>query len=162
MPETARIPGEERLSNRARKAWATMERWERRRDEADAERAAAEEELTAIWKATCVRFGREVPADAVLLDILDSVVVEPMDVWRWRGLRNNKGLATIRVRSRSGTEESLVRYLAIEFGVITEDQNGMLFPSDGDAEDVNPWHRTLRASLKPIGNARRYEFRPKA
>ena len=82
-------------------------------------------------------------------------------MWRWRGMRNNHGLPTLRSRSARGTEESVIRYLAVEFGVIDADEHGMLFPANGDADDVNPWHRTLRRTERPMGNAARYTFRPK-
>lgn len=151
-------PGEElRLSNEARKLKAEMDRAQQRAEKAQEEAAAARGELLQLHKHACEKFGREVPPDAMLLDVLASIVIEPGDVWRWLGTRNNKNLATIRMRAHQNAEVSLVRYLAVEFGVISDDDYGILYPT-GDPDDVNPWHRTLRRTSYPVGNINRYAF----
>lgn len=156
---TARVPELKRLTNRARMAHAEMVRWERRRDEASERVHAANVDLASMWQETCERFGRDdIPTDALLLDVLESIDVEAGDVWRWNGVRNNKGLATLR-RGRNGTEVSLVRYLAESFGIVEPDEYGLLYPANGDPDDVNPWHRTLRRSQQPVGDGHRFTFR---
>lgn len=153
--------GQQRVTNRARMALAAADRAERRmqaaRDEGDRARA----DLTAIWLETCARFGREVPRDALVLDVLDSVVVEAGDCWRWLGPTNNKSLPCFRspVDSSAGRgERSVVRFLAVAFGVIASDDWGVLYPTGGRTWDVNPFNRTLRRSSAPIGNPARYAF----
>lgn len=151
------------MTNRARKLLAEVNRWEQRRAEADEALAAAQTELTTIWQKACDRFGRSVPTDAFFLDVLDSIDIEDGEVWRWRGMTNNKGLAVVRSRSgrKAGSEESLVRFLAVAFGIIEPEEFGSLYPANGDPDDINPWHRTLRRSERPLGNPDRFAFSPK-
>lgn len=158
---TVRPPSELRLGSQARKALAELTRWQRRADEAAEHITGARDELTAMHRRACERFGRSLPPDALLLDVLELIEVEDGDVWRWKGRRNNKGLATVMIRrpARKGSyERSLVRYLALELGVIDEGEWGVLYPANGDADDVNPWHRTLRRAGEPVGNPTRYGF----
>jgi hypothetical protein len=154
---TWREAADERLTNQARKALAAFHRWAKRREAAAAQAAAAQEELAIIHRQTCERFGRDIPTDALLLDVLDSVAVEPGDRWIWHGLRNNYGLPTVKGDDRR--EQSLVRFLALAFGIIGEDDYGTLYPENGDRDDVNPWHRTLRRAERPTGNPDRFGFR---
>jgi hypothetical protein len=142
------------LRNEARVALSRAVRAQARAAEAQAEADAAEEELAAIHGSTEKRFGRSVPANALLLDALAHIEIEEGDRWRWQGLRNNKGLAVLKY---DRTEKSLVRFLAIEFGLITEDDYGLLYPLT-DTDDVNPWHRELRATESPMGNPARWTF----
>lgn len=123
--------------------------------------AEARDDLARMHEALEKRFNRVIPQDALLIDVLQLVDIQPDSRWIWTGIRNNAGLATIRVHN---SEQSLVRYLAIMFGILSEGENGMLFPKGvgrgklGDVDDVNPWHRELRASDGPIGNPHRYTF----
>ncbi len=139
----------ETLPNRARLALRRAQRAERKMAEATADLELAQGDLAALMEETAARIGRPVPANALLLDVLSLVEVLDRNIWRWRGIRNNKNLPTLRVDMG---EKSVVRFLAIEFGVITEEDFGMLYPVDGDTDDVNPWHRVLRPSTRPIGN----------
>lgn len=143
------------LRNDARMALSRFVRAQARAAEAQAEANAAEDELAGIHRSIEERFGRQVPANALLLDALAHIEIEDGDRWRWQGLRNNKGLAVIKTDRTS--ERSLVRFLAIQFGLIDEDDYGLLYPLT-DPDDVNPWHRELRASDGPIGNADRWAF----
>lgn len=145
----------------ARKALAEANRWQVRAEEAKAAAESAMRELADLHRKACERFGRDLPTDALLLDVLDLVKVVDGDRWLWKGNRNNKDLATIRARFGAGShlsERSLVRYLAIELGVISEDDEGMLYPRDGDVDDVNPFHRVLRRTDAPMGNPNRFGF----
>lgn len=169
---TTRDPGEIRLTNRARTLKAQLDRWEARREEAERARDSALADLTTLWEEACARFGLELPKDSLLLDVLESITIDDSNnVWRWRGLRNNKGLATLRVRGlathfgpatvngHGNGEVSVTRWLAVVLGVIDASETGMLFPAEGyDTDDVNPWHKVLRASEKPIGNPSRFAF----
>lgn len=143
------------MPNEARMTLSRLTRAQERLQQAQQEVDAATERLTAIHAAACEKLGREVPTDALLLDVLALIDVEDGDTWVWNGMRNNKGLAV--VRPRRSSEVSLVRYLAIEFGLITEDDYGVLYPMNGP-DDVNPWHRELRAAEKPVGNPNRFGF----
>lgn len=107
--------------------------------------------LDHVARETC-RFGRPVPDDPDVLDILAQVEVTDGDVWRWQGMRNNKGLATVRrlAGERRPVELSVVRVLAIAFGVISPDWPGMLYPQ-GSPDDVNPFHRNLRGIDRRFG-----------
>ena len=82
-------------------------------------------------------------------DVTLQVDVEPGGAWRWRGMRNNQGLGTIRTPGGNHPEVSVVRYLAEAFGLIGPDDHGCLYPTAGDTNDVNPWHRTLRRTAGP-------------
>ncbi len=158
---TTRPGVDQKIDNEARKALAEMNRWDRKAEEARTRADAARADLAVMHRKTCERFGRDLPTDALLLDVLQLVDIEEGDVWRWRGMRNNFGLPTIkfaRPGSRATNERSLVRYLAIELGVIKEDTWGVLYPENGDKDDVNPYHRTLRAADQPVGNSGRYGF----
>lgn len=121
---------------------------------------AAERLLFQRWRRECKRFGMEVPRDPFLLDVLASITVEnPGEKWRWSGGTNNHGVPSVRIESRS--ERSVVRVLAEAFGIVTPEQNGILYPTT-DRDDVNPFHRTLRiGSNKPIG-ARTWNPKAKA
>ena len=155
---TQRSTPERLIESHARSVWRRLDRAERQIARATEDAADARRELTLIHEKACERFGRQIPADALLLDVLDLVDVEEGDVWRWRGRRNNKDTPTVIVsEGRARGEKSLVRYLAIELGVIAEDAYGTLYPN-GDQDDVNPWHRTLRRSDAPMGNPKRWLF----
>jgi hypothetical protein len=159
-PMPSRPASEARLEGVARSLTSRLHAAERRRDIAQGIIDDALDELTRIHAAACKKFRRPVPPDALLLDILELVDVTDDDVWLWRGMRNNHGTPTVKfVESRRNHERSLARYLAIAFGVIAETDNGTLYPN-GDADDVNPWHRTLRATPESTGN--RFRFSPKA
>lgn len=158
-----RTPVDLRIGNRARRAHAAVTRWEQRAAEATEQADVARQELAVIHRTMCDRFGRAIPADAFLLDVLELIDITDGDRWEWRGGRNNKGLAVVRRIPGSpsaASETSVVRYLAIEFGVIDADDHGVLYPIDGDIEDVNPWHRKLRRSERPAGNPNRFKFQP--
>ena len=148
---------EQRLGNSARMAAAEVERQEGRAEKALAEAAVARRRLDGIHREAVARFGRAIPFDPQLLDVLDSITVEAGDRWRWKGMRNNHGLPTVRRFGGETIERSLVRYLAIAFGVIGPDDHGSLYPAHGDADDVNPWHRRLRRADAPTGNPDRYQ-----
>ena len=109
------------------------------------------------------RFGVEVPCDGLILDILELVEVEPDGTWSWSGGTNNKGLPTVRWRpdTRSASERGVTRVLAEAFGLIDPDWEGLLYPLRG-TQNVNPWHREMRAFPpgKVRGNANRYGFKP--
>jgi len=152
---TARPAPNSALTNQARKTLSAALRWERKADEAGQQATLARDELTMLHRKTCEKFGRQVPTDALLLDVLGDIDVEDGDRWIWQGARNNKDLPV--VKTSNGRELSLIRYLAIEFGVISPDDFGTLHPK-GDVEDVNPWHRTLRRSTHPMGNPNRFGF----
>lgn len=158
-PLALRPPAETRISNEARLLASRLRRAEQRLTAAQEEADAVTDELTALHRRAEERFGRPITPDALLLDVLASVVITDRDVWLWRGMRNNHGLPTVKyVEGRRNQEKSVVRYLAIAFGVITDEDNGVLYP-DEDADDINPWHRTLRRSPEPTGN--RWRFQPK-
>lgn len=118
--------------------------------------------LDAEWQAhvdrESARFGRPVPSDPEVLDILAQIDIEPGDVWRWKGLFNNKALPTYKVRSTAGrSERSVVRMLSVAFGLIEPGDGGLLYPI-GDKDDVNPWHRRHRIGTnRQMGNPHRYE-----
>lgn len=118
--------------------------------------------LEKIHSETEARFGRDVPQDALLLDVLACIEVEADDVWRWKGTRNNHGIPTVSMPLDSGrrwrSERSLARYLGLAFGVLKDDQFGTFYPANGDADDMNPWHRVLRESDLPVGNPDRYQW----
>lgn len=153
---TVRQRGEQAMPNDARMALRRFLRAEAKEEEARQAKEEAQAVLDAIHIATEARFGRQVPRDALLLDVLGQVEVEEGDVWRWRGWTNNHGTATFRTPDGRG-ERTVVRYLAISFGVIAEGTFGMLFPANGDRDDLNPWHRKLRESADPIqGNRFRF------
>ena len=120
---------------------------------------AAEGEWQVLYDAECARFGRTLPTDALVLDVLLSVRVDPGDVWTWKGMVNNKGLPTFRIErsdeNPNGGERSVVRLLAVAFGVIDPDDPVLLYPTTSP-RDVNPFHRKLRRGVKPTGNPRRY------
>jgi hypothetical protein len=91
------------------------------------------------------RLGVDVPANALLLDILELIEITEDDKWLWLGVTNNKNLPTIRYRDgQKAHERSVVRVLAEFFEIIDEDWEGTLYPTNG-TDDVNPWHRELRA-----------------
>ena len=140
-------PGRRPLPRTARDAEERRRRAAAAAQAANVRVAAAAAQLAALHAAAQARFG-DVPADPLLLDVLALVDVEPGGAWRWRGLRNNKGLATLR-RPGDHVEVSVVRYLAEAFGVVGPDDHGYLFPAAGDPDDVNPWHRTLRRTSAP-------------
>lgn len=141
----------------ARKLWREMVRSEEKIEEFRQRASDASDELNRMRVKAEAKFRIEIPADAFLLDVLELIDIEEGDVWRWAGVHNNKDLATIRP---GRSELSLVRYLAVALGVIAEDSYGILYPSDGDADDVNPWHRTLRPSATPVGGRdHRYPFK---
>lgn len=155
MRQAQRVVGDDSLRNDARKALkrltgaaAALERVRSDYDE-------ARELLERLHRTLEERFGRSIPLNALLLDVLALVDVEEGDVWRWLGPRNNQGVPVIRV---DRAEKTLVRYLALAFGVIGEDDFGVLYPAAGDPDDVNPWHRTLRRTTRPVGNPHRWAF----
>jgi hypothetical protein len=103
--------------------------------------------------AESTRLGVEVPPDPMLLDVLQLIDVDEAGAWRWQGVTNNHGTPTLRLPGQG--ERTVVRYLAIAFGLITDGDYGQLYPQ-GDRNDVNPWKRKLRRSEKPAGNLNRY------
>lgn len=141
-------PGRRPMPDAARRAAARRARAEVAARAAAARAAEATRELAAIHAAAEARFGK-LPADPLLLDVLALVDVEPGGAWRWRGMRNNQGLGTIRSPGGTHPERSVVRYLAEAFGVVGPDDHGSLYPTAGDPDDVNPWHRTLRRTAAP-------------
>lgn len=147
MTGRASSPGRRPLSTAARDTEARRRRAVAAARAADVRAAAAARELAALHAAAQARFG-ELPADPLLLDVLALVDVEPGGAWRWRGMRNNKGLATFR-RPGDHVELSVVRYLAEAFGVVGPADHGYLYPSAGDTDDVNPWNRKLRRTAAP-------------
>lgn len=150
-------PGTEaRLGNRARLAAAELARQQGRVAEAQRAVAAAEDDLRSIHDELRSRFGRPIPFDARLFDVLDHIEIRSGDHWHWLGGRNNRGLPVIRsIIGEPGCERSVIRYLALSFGLISEDDYGSLHPT-GDTDDVNPWHRKLRRADNPTGNPRRF------
>lgn len=158
-PLPFRPRAEAHMSNDARLLASRLHRAERRRDAAQEEIDLVLRDLSELHTATEERFGRPVAPDALLLDVLASVDIADGDVWLWKGMRNNHGLPTMKyVEGRRNHEKSVIRYLAIQFGVITDEDEGTLYPDD-DPDDINPWHRTLRRSPEPLGN--RWRFQPK-
>lgn len=162
-PLPFRPPPEARMSNEARLLASRLRRAEQRRDAAEQDAELASAELTGLYVKARERFGRDIPADALLLDVLASIDIEqPGDIWRWNGTRNNKGLPTMKyVEGRRNHEKSVIRYLAIAFGIISEEDDGLLYP-DEDPDDINPWHRTLRRASTPQGNRWRFQPKPEA
>lgn len=149
----SRPPAEQRIGNEARKAWAAIGRAEELAARAVNEAKVAEERFEMLLLAAEAKFNRPIPCDPVLLDVLAQIEVRGGDYWHWLGIRNNHGLATFRVHAEkrhNGTELSVVRYLAISFGIVSATDNGALYPLNG-RDDVNPWHRRLRRSVAPIG-----------
>lgn len=151
MTSTARHVGKrmERARADAEKALAEV-------DDAVARYEQASAELLAIHATECARLGARLPLDPFVLDCVQQVDVEPGDVWRWRGMRNQQGTPTVRYpRSPEhphGREGSAVRLLAKALGVIRQDADVhvILHPSSGyDADDVNPAHRTVRDEWRP-------------
>jgi hypothetical protein len=157
----ARFKAEQVLRSEARKAFRESQR-QRRREAAAREAAeAAEADLDAIHAAAEERFDLQIPKDALLLDVLEQIEVQGDDRWVWRGRRNNHNLPSIWLRNEvngNGQEISIVRYLAVAFRVIDEHEFGMLYPTNGDRDDVNPWHRKLRPMDRPAGNPTRYSY----
>jgi len=152
MPKAKRRPPPDaHIGNEARMLHSRLQRAERRAAEAEQEALDLQLQLAQLHARLCERFGRDVPQNALLLDVLEQIEVEDGDVWRWRGRRNNHDLPTLRINR---AEKSVIRYLAIEFGVISEDDFGLLYPTGGDPEDINPWHRRMRASTRPIAGQR--------
>ena len=146
---------ERRLDNRARLLLAEKRRLEKRIAKDTEQLGAVTADLIEIHHSAQERFGVKVPLDALLLDVLGQIDVEDDSRWRWRGQRNNKRLGVVKTLNR---EMSVVRYLAIEFGVIGEDDQGLLYPAHGDADDINPWHRKFRRAEAPVGNPDRFRF----
>ena len=157
---TGRRPVERRMGRDARRLAAEAARWEQEAAHAAAEAEARRSELAELHRQACERFGVDLPLDALLLDILALVDVEAGARWAWKGMRNNHGVPTYRVTAVKGVhgtqERSVARYLAVTLGVIDADEHGTLHPANGDTDDVNPWHRTLRRSDTPVGNFDRY------
>lgn len=164
-------PSRQKPMNKARRLAAAIERAEQlrvkadvtaeqMRSQADQIEAEALAQLEALRLAASKRFGRDIPSDAGLLDVLDAISIEPGDVWRWNGRRSNLGRPVLRGMGAAGhdSETSVMRYLGIAFGVITKDQFGVLYPEHGDTEDVNPFHRVLRQTALPVGNIKRFGF----
>lgn len=152
-----RPAGELRLDNRARLAAAALKRYERKAAEATELAEVERAYLAGRHRDACERFDLDLPFDPLLLDVLDSIDVVAANRWIWRGSRNNNGLATLRYYDEAKHHEhSLVRYLAIQLGVIEPDEHGTLYPVEGDTEDVNPFHRDLRASPRSVGNHVRF------
>lgn len=149
----ARQPTEQALLSTNRKAWREYERQRLRAQDAQRIADEAKADLELAWKAACARFGRDVPRDALVLDVLELVEVVDGDRWLWHGIRNNKRLPVVRM---GRSEQSACRFFAIEFGVIDNEWSGTLYPVDGDVDDINPFHRSLRASERPTGNPNRY------
>jgi len=146
-----------RLGNRARLAAAELARQHHRLAEAQSAVDAANGELVGIQNELRARFQRPIPFDPRLFDVLDHVEIEDGDCWRWLGGRNNRNLPVIRgIVGESHTERSVIRYLALCFGVIGEGDHGSLYPT-GALDDVNPWHRRLRRADRPTGNPHRFE-----
>lgn len=153
-PGTQRVVGLP-LARKARSLLRAAERAEVRLAEAKVEAEDARGALNRMHTEANRRLGVDVPRDALLLDVLELVDVEDGNRWTWRGTTNNKQLATVKA---DGREMSLVRFLAIAFGIIDETWQGLLYPTDNDTEDVNPWHRQLRESDAPLGNPKRFTF----
>lgn len=157
---SGRPPAERRMGHDARRLVADAERWEREAAHAAAQAAARRSELAEAHRQACERFGVDLPVDGLLLDVLALVDVEPGDRWVWKGMRNNHGVPTYRITSVKGEhgaqERSVARYLALALGVIGPDEHGTLHSTNGDTDDVNPWHRALRRSDSPVGNFDRY------
>lgn len=112
----------------------TLERENRKADAARKRAQAADAALAAQLNRESMRFGRTIPADPFLLDILSQIdVVNPGE-------------------PRPGaSERSTVRVLAEAFGVVSPEQNGVLYPL-GSRDDVNPFHRQHRpGSNAPMG-----------
>lgn len=143
---TARTPGAHQVDS-ARQIAARAARAERKAAAASRQAQAAARDLAALHAATEARFGMSIPCDPFLLDVLAMIAVRPGGVWHWTGQRNNRGIATVRVGLG---ERSVVRYLALAFGVIGPDDNGVLYPTAG-RDDLNPWRRVLRVSARPVG-----------
>lgn len=104
------------------------------------------------------RFGLEVPHDALVLDVLELVEVGPDEEWTWLGGSNNHGTPYVRYREGAQMHDRTVtRLLAEAFGLVESSWEGILYP-EGSAQDVNPFHRTLREfpDGRQRGNARRY------
>jgi hypothetical protein len=119
---------------------------------------AAAQELTRLHSETCQRFGRDVPMDPELLDVLGQIDVVAGDRWLWLGSHNNHGVPVVRLRSPGKYHESsAARYLALAFDVIQPGEHGVLYPRDGDRDDINPWHRRLRRTPTSLGNPHRYD-----
>lgn len=151
-----------RQSNRARKLAREADRQQRKMWAAEDACKAALDELCSLHAAESERLGVELPFDPFILDVVAAIDVEPGDVWRWRGQRNNKGLPVVRTQPHRGEfhEVSATRLLAVALGVISETDDVMLYPT-GDRDDVNPAHRTLRPNGGARGNPHRYRGRPR-
>lgn len=139
-----RQPTEQSLQSEARKKARRLYKIENLLAELKFEQEELKDELVRWkWKES-ERLGVDVPADALILDILALIEVGPEDSWIWLGIRNNKNLPTVRYRDGvSAHERSVVRVLAEAFGIVEPDWEGILYPTNG-TDDVNPWHREKR------------------
>lgn len=158
LPE-GRPAVEQKLTSTCRKLVREIVRQEHKAALATRAAREARDDFAEIKAGLEARFGRELPDDGLLLDLLDLIEVADNDRWLWHGLRNNYGIGIVR---DGRSEQSLVRYLAIAFGVIEPEEFGMLFPREvgpgkkGDTLDVNPWHRVLRGTSTAMGNRGRF------
>jgi hypothetical protein len=154
-PGGSRVPVEQAQVNDARMAAGRLARAQRTARAAQVAERAAAADLAAIHQAAVEKFG-DVPCDPFLLDVLAMIDVRPDGTWHWKGGRNNKNCAVVRLPLEGrGSERSVVRYLALAFGLIGPDDHGTPYPTHG-THDVNPWHRVLRASAERQGNPHRF------
>lgn len=148
---------EQPLESEHRKMFRQFERSRRKEAEAHAQADACLRNLRTAQHRASQRLGVDVPADVLLLDMLELIEVESDGCWRWCGNTNNHGTPTVRYYNgvRPGTERSVPRVLGEGFGLIDPDWEGILYPLD-----VNPWHREKREypEGKYRGNASRYGF----
>lgn len=144
-----------RLDNTMRKLAREVERERAAAEQHRRKADAASNALYERWHRECKRFGRDdIPRDPFILDVLASIEVGPGDKWRWLGGTNNHGVPSVRTADPARAERSVVRVLAEAFGVVDPETNGVLYPANGDRDDVNPFHRRLRAGTnKPMGRA---------
>lgn len=158
--KTHRPPTERPIDHQARKLQADIDRLDRSLRRLAERRRAALGALRKMRDDAEVRFGRPVPLDGMVLDILGQITVEEGDVWKWHGCRNNHNMPTFRTgrtpSAPNGGERSVVRILAVAFGVIKDDEAGILYPRKKGTDDVNPWHRTIGKGKGP-GNHKRYD-----
>ena len=145
-----RAPAERAMTNEARMTLARLRRHEAAIKAHGEEADDAFKELDRLWLAAEVRFGIDVPRDAMLLDVLALIDVEG-DRWMWKGPRSHNGTPVVRLprteRVDGGkvtAERTTARWLAIKFGLMSENETGMLFCGPTvDQADVNPWKRYL-------------------
>lgn len=155
---------EQKATHQHRQRAQQIDNLTRQIDLRTARRQALDDGLELARAALAQRLGRPwIPEDptGLLYDVLERVEVMPDGGWRWLGMTNNQGLASVKRPDRS--EVSVRRFLAIAFGVIGPDDQvqlrGDMRSSRCGYVDVSPFRCTISKPLrdgKLLGNPRRF------